>query len=128
MLGFREGCFRDVEAVWQCPCRVVQALENNFGHHRAACGRVSFAVERLSTDVTVGNHNHARRYTNSRQFEVVAEGVSLFGGVQLAVGARPKAQGKIEGSFGREKWMVGGPPPRPSCIAWSRGEARCQVF
>ena len=76
-----------------------------FGHHRAACsragvlGRRGFAVEsaveqicreagaRVSTNVMVRDLDIARSNTDSRRLEVVAEGLSVFGGVQLALDA-----------------------------------------
>ena len=75
------------------------------GHHRAACGvagvlsRRGYAVEsavgqicresgaRVSTKVMVRNLDIATGSADGRRLEVVAEGLSLFGGVQLAIDA-----------------------------------------
>ena len=77
-----------------------------FGHHRAACaaagvlGRRGFVVEsavaqfcreggaRVSTNVMVRDLDISQSYsTDSRRLEVIAEGLSLFGGGQLAIDA-----------------------------------------
>ena len=75
------------------------------GHHRATCGKVGvlsrrgYAVvstvaqicresgARVSTNVMVRNFDIAQGNADSRRLEVVAEGLSLFGGVQLALDA-----------------------------------------
>ena len=74
-----------------------------FGHHRAACGlagvlsRRGCAVEsavgqvcresgaKITTNVRVRNLDIA---TDGRRLEVVDEGITLFGGVQLAIDAK----------------------------------------
>ena len=76
-----------------------------FGHHRAACSRAGvlsrrgFAVEsaveqicreagaRVSTNVMIRDLDIAGSNTDARRLEVVAEGLSIFGGVQLALDA-----------------------------------------
>ena len=76
-----------------------------FGHHRAACGKVGvlsrrgYAVEsavaqicreggaRVSTNVMVRDLDIAQGNSDSHRLEVIAEGLSLFGGVQLALDA-----------------------------------------
>ena len=45
------------------------------------------AGARVSTNVIVRNMDIARSSTDSRRLEVVAEGLSIFGGAQLAVDA-----------------------------------------
>ena len=75
------------------------------GHHRAACGKVGmlsrrgYAVEstvahicresgaRVSTNIMVRNLDIAQGNADARKLEIVAEGLSLFGGVQLALDA-----------------------------------------
>ena len=75
------------------------------GHHRAACSRAGvlrrrgFAVEsaveqicreagaRVSTNVMIRDFDIAGSNTYARRLEVVAEGLSIFGGVQLALDA-----------------------------------------
>ena len=76
-----------------------------FGHHRAACSKAGvltrrgFAVEsaveqicleagaRVSTNVMIRDLDIAGSNTDARRLEVVAEGLSIFGGVQLALDA-----------------------------------------
>ena len=76
-----------------------------FGHHRAACSRagvlsrrgfaVVSAVEqicreagaRVSTNVMIRDLDIAGSNTDARRLEVVAEGLSIFGGVQLTLDA-----------------------------------------
>ena len=76
-----------------------------FGHHRAACSRAGvlsrrgFAVEsaveqicreagaRVSTNVMIRVLDIAGSNTDARRLEVVAERLSIFGGVQLALDA-----------------------------------------
>ena len=84
-------------------CRCGQPLDSS-GHHRAACaragvlGRRGFAVEsvaaricreaggRVTTNVLVRDMDLVRPDVHdTRRLEVVVDGLSLFGGVQLAV-------------------------------------------
>ena len=84
-------------------CRCGQPLDSS-GHHRAACaragvlGRRGFAVEsvaaricreaggRVTTNVMVRDMDLLRpEVHDTRRLEVVVDGLSLFGGVQLAV-------------------------------------------
>ena len=76
-----------------------------FGHHRAACSKAGvlsrrgFAVEsaveqicreagaRVSTNVMIRDLDIAGSNTDARRLEVVAEGLSIFGGAQLALDA-----------------------------------------
>ena len=86
-------------------CRCGRELDS-FGHHRAACAqsgllaRRGFAVEnavarvcreggaRVSTNVMVRDLDVlAPQALDSRRLEVVAEGLPLFGGMQLAIDA-----------------------------------------
>ena len=75
-----------------------------FGHHRAACSKAGvlsrrgFAVEsaveqicreagaRVSTHVMIRDLDIAGSNTDARRLEVVAEGLSIFGGVAVGTG------------------------------------------
>ena len=87
-----------------CPrlCRCGRPLDSH-GHHRAACsragvlGRRGFAVEsaaaricreagaRVSTNVLMRDLDLGVPVADTRRLEVVADGLPLFGGMQLAV-------------------------------------------
>ena len=87
-----------------CTCRCGRLLDD-LGHHRAACstagvlGRRGFAVEsaiaqicreggaRVSVNAMLRDLDISAQVTDSRRLEVVAEGLTLFGGCQLALDA-----------------------------------------
>ena len=90
-------------------CRCGRPLDS-FGHHRAACsragvlGRRGFAVESIGARICreggarVATNVHVRdldilapEVQDGRRIEIIAEGLPLFGGAQLAVDMSPRA-------------------------------------
>ena len=105
LIRSRSGCCCCAAAACHCSSPTVSARVAVLSHHRTACGKMGvlskrgYAVrvlsprsvvedgDRVSANVIVRDLDIAQGNTDSRRLDVIAEGLSLFGGVQLALAA-----------------------------------------